>query len=101
MERGLHSGNVSISLVLLLVLKALIGTSQTQGSAIGREPQPAARSSAGSSSEEDGGRVMERGLESVGAPVTGDVTVEDDENGATGEGDESYGESSGNVRSTR
>ncbi|XP_071381856.1 eukaryotic translation initiation factor 2-alpha kinase 3, partial [Centroberyx affinis] len=100
MERGFHFGNVSISLVLLLLLKTLIGTSQTQGSAIGREPQPAARGS-GSTAEEDGGGVMERGLENVGAPVTGDVTVEDDENGATGETDESHGESSRSFSPTR
>ncbi|XP_039994218.1 eukaryotic translation initiation factor 2-alpha kinase 3 [Xiphias gladius] len=103
MERGLHFGNVSISLVLLLLLKAFIGfgTSQAQGSAIGRELRSATRI-AGLTSEEDGARVMERGLENVGAPVSGaDVTVEDDENGSTGEADESYGESNGNVRSTR
>ncbi|XP_040916825.1 eukaryotic translation initiation factor 2-alpha kinase 3 [Toxotes jaculatrix] len=103
MERGLHFGNVSISLVLLLLLKALIGfgTSQAQGSAIGREPQSAARG-AGSTSLEDGARVMERGLENVGAPVIGaDVTVEDDENASAGDADESYGESNGNVRPTR
>ncbi|KAF7643404.1 hypothetical protein LDENG_00239750 [Lucifuga dentata] len=103
MERGLHFGNVSISLVLLLLLKALTGieTSQTQGSAIGGEPQPGTRGSA-SSSEEDGARVMERGLENVGGPVIGgDVIVEDDENGGTGDTDESYGESSGNVHETR
>lgn len=103
MERGLHFGNVSISLVLLLLLKALIGfgTSQAQGSAIGREPQSATRS-AGSTSEEDGARVMERGLENIGAPVIGaDVTVEDDDNGSAGEADESYGESNGNFQPTR
>uniref|UniRef100_A0A8C9ZZL5 Eukaryotic translation initiation factor 2-alpha kinase 3 n=1 Tax=Sander lucioperca TaxID=283035 RepID=A0A8C9ZZL5_SANLU len=98
MERGLHFGNVSISLVLLLLLKALIGfgTSQAQGSAIGREPQSATRGS-GSTSGEDGARVMERGLENVGPPViVADVTVEDDDNGSAGETDESYGESKGN-----
>ncbi|XP_070836009.1 eukaryotic translation initiation factor 2-alpha kinase 3 isoform X1 [Chaetodon trifascialis] len=103
MERGLHFGNVSISLVLLLVLKALIGfgTSQTQGSAIGREPQSVARDS-GSTSEENGAKVMERGLENVGAPmIVADVTVEDDDNGSAGEADDSYGESKGNVRPTR
>ena len=103
MERGLHFGNVSISLVLLLLLKALtgFGTSQTQGSAIGRVSQTAARGS-GATSEEDGARVMERGLENVGSPVIGaDVTVEDDENGSAGEADESNGESNGNVRETR
>ncbi|XP_041828636.1 eukaryotic translation initiation factor 2-alpha kinase 3 [Melanotaenia boesemani] len=105
MERGLHFGNVSISLVLLLLVKALIGfgTSQAQGSAIGREPQSAAISRGSSStSAEDGSRVMQRGLENVGAPVAGtDVTVEDDENGSPGEADESYGESNGSVRPTR
>lgn len=108
MERGLHFGNVSISLVLLLLLKALIGigTSQAQGSAIGREPQSAAAAATnrgpGLTSAEDGARVMERGLENVGSPVIGaDVTVEDDENGSAGEADESYGESNGSVRPTR
>lgn len=100
MERGLHFG---ISLVLLLLLKALIGfgTSQTQGSAIGREPLSATRGS-GSTSGEDGARVMEQGLENLAAPVIyADVTVEDDDNGSTGEADESYGESNGNVQPTR
>lgn len=103
MERGLHFGNVSISLVLLLLLKVLTGfeTSQTQGSAIGREPQSVTRGS-GLTSEEDGARVMQRGLENVGAPViVADVTVEDDDNGSPGEADESYGESNGNVPPTR
>lgn len=103
MERGLHFGNVSISLVLLLLLKALtgFGTTQAQGSAVGREPQSVARGS-GSTSEEDGTRVMERGLENVGSPViVADVTVEDDDNGSTGEADESFGESNGNVQPTR
>ncbi|XP_053192331.1 eukaryotic translation initiation factor 2-alpha kinase 3 isoform X2 [Scomber japonicus] len=100
MERGLHFGNVSISLVLLLLLKALtgFGTSQTQGSAIaGRDLR-----GSGATLEEDGARVMVRGLESVGAPVIGaDVTVEDDENGSAPEAEESSGESHGNVRETR
>lgn len=103
MERGLHFGNVSISLVLLLLLKSLIGfgTLQTQGSAIGREPHSVNRGSS-LTSEEDGARVMERGLENVGAPViVADVTVEDDDNGSAGETDDSHGESSGNVRPTR
>uniref|UniRef100_A0A3B4Z681 Eukaryotic translation initiation factor 2-alpha kinase 3 n=1 Tax=Stegastes partitus TaxID=144197 RepID=A0A3B4Z681_9TELE len=107
MERGLHFGNVSISLVLLLLLKALIGigTSRAQGSAIGREPQTVAAVTnwgPGSTSAEDGARVMERGLENVGSPVIGaDVTVEDDDNGSAGETEESYGESNGSVRPTR
>ncbi|XP_060918747.1 eukaryotic translation initiation factor 2-alpha kinase 3 [Labrus mixtus] len=101
MERGLHFGNVSISLVLLLLLlKALIGfgISQTQGS----EPLSATRGS-GSTSGEDGARViMKLGLENLGAPVLyGDVTVEDDDNGSAGEADESYGESDGNIQPTR
>ncbi|XP_059209287.1 eukaryotic translation initiation factor 2-alpha kinase 3 [Centropristis striata] len=103
MERGLHFGNVSISLVLLLLLKALIGfgTSQAPGSAIGRESQSATRGS-GPTSGEDGARVMERSLENVGSPViVADVTVEDDENGSAGEADESNGESSGNVQPSR
>lgn len=103
MERGLHFGNVSISLVLLLLLKALIGfgTSQAQGSAIGRGPLSVTPGS-GSTSEEDGARVMVRGLDNVGSPViVADVTVEDDDNGSAGEADESYGESNGDVQPTR
>ncbi|KAM3594723.1 uncharacterized protein V6R79_012831 [Siganus canaliculatus] len=106
MERGLHFGNVSISLVLLLLFKALIGfgTSQTPGSAVGREPPSVARGS-GSTSDEDGAIVMERGLENVGAPlIAADVTVEDDDIGSTtttGETEESYGESNGDVQPTR
>ncbi|XP_074516939.1 eukaryotic translation initiation factor 2-alpha kinase 3 [Sebastes fasciatus] len=110
MERGLHFGNVSISLlVLLLLLKALIigsGTSQAQSSATatgstGREPKSVTVSRG--SEEEDGARViMERGLENVGSPVIiADVTVEDDDNGPTGEADEAYGESNGNVQPSR
>lgn len=103
MERGLHFGNVSISLVLLLLLNVLIGfgTSQAQGSAVGREPQSFSRVST-LTSEEDGARVMKRGSEDVDAPVTGaDVTVEDDDNGSPGESDDSYGENNGNVEPSR
>lgn len=92
---------MSISLVLLLLLKALagFGTSQTQGSIIGQEAQSTGSLSA---SVEDGSRVMERGLENVGIPVTGaDVTVEDDENVSAGEADEPYGGSNDNIRPTR
>lgn len=90
MERGLHL--VSISLVLLLFLKTLVGfgTSHTQGSAIVREPQSVTRGSS-LTSEEDGARAMKRGL--------GDVTVEDDDHGSAGEAHETFGESGGNVRS--
>lgn len=99
MERGLHF--VSISLVLLLFLKTLVGfgTSHTQGSAIVREPQSVTRGSS-LTSEEDGARAMKRGLGELGAPViSADVTVEDDDNGSAGEADEAFGESGGNVRS--
>ncbi|XP_013872530.1 eukaryotic translation initiation factor 2-alpha kinase 3 [Austrofundulus limnaeus] len=102
MERRLHFG-VSISLVLLLLLKALtgFGTSQTQGSAVGLKTQSAVRGSL-AASEEDGAGVMERGLENVGTPVTGaDVTVEDDDNGSAGECDEPYRESNEKGRTTR
>lgn len=102
MERGLHFG-VSISLVLLLLLKALtgFGTSQTQGSTVGLKTQSAGRGSL-SASVEDGAGVMERGLENVGTPVTGaDVTVEDDDNGSAGECDEPCRESNENGRPTR
>lgn len=97
MERGLHF--VSFSLVLLLLLKTLVGfgTSHTQGSAVVREPQSVTRGS-GLTSEEDGARVMKRGLGEVGAPViAADVTVEDDDNGSAGEANEAFGESGGNV----
>lgn len=103
MERGFHFGNVSISLVLLLLLKALIGfgTSQAQGSAIGRVPQSTTGGS-GSTAGDDGAGVMKRGLENVGTSVIGaDVTVEDDDNGSAAEADESHGESNGSVRKTR
>lgn len=105
MERGLHFGNVSISLVLLLLLNALIGfgTSQAPGSATGREPQFSTRGSASTSGDEDGARTMERrSLENVGPPViVADVTVEDDDNGSAGETDESFGDSNGNIQPTR
>lgn len=105
MERGLHFGNVSISLVLLLLLNALIGfgTSQAPGSATGREPQFSTRGSASTSGDEDGARAMERrSLENVGPPViVADVTVEDDDNGSAGETDESFGDSNGNIQPTR
>ncbi|KAI4804026.1 hypothetical protein KUCAC02_025671 [Chaenocephalus aceratus] len=104
MERGLHFGNVSISLVLLLLLNALIGfgTSQAPGSATGREPQFSTRGSASTSGDEDGARAMERrSLENVGPPViVADVTVEDDDNGSAGETDESFGDSNGNIQPT-
>ncbi|MGH0151580.1 UNVERIFIED_CONTAM: hypothetical protein FKN15_030364 [Acipenser sinensis] len=90
MEKGLQFGNLSISLVLLLLLKALTGTSHN--SAEGKPGPVAARVETG----EDGASAMERGLENVGAAAAfGDVTVEDDENGAAGEEDDTTAESSG------
>ncbi|XP_068608034.1 eukaryotic translation initiation factor 2-alpha kinase 3 [Brachionichthys hirsutus] len=103
MERGLHFGNVSISLVLLLLLKTItgFGTSQTPSSAIGRELHSAAWGPA-STADGDGASVMELGFENSGAPViAADGTVEDDDNGAAGETEDSYGENSGDVRPTR
>lgn len=87
MEKGLQLGNLSISLVLLLLLKALTGTAQ---SSAGRRAE--ATAALGSETVEDGPDVMERALESVGAPVTGDVTVEDDENGPAEEEDAGGGD---------
>uniref|UniRef100_A0A6Q2XUR9 Eukaryotic translation initiation factor 2-alpha kinase 3 n=1 Tax=Esox lucius TaxID=8010 RepID=A0A6Q2XUR9_ESOLU len=106
MERGFHFGNVSISLVLLLLLRALTGTSPTPSSTVGREPQPAAALESlnpGDDEPDDVG--VERGLESIGGPVpgvTGDVTVEDqDDDSGAAEGEESYGESDGNLKPKR
>lgn len=103
MERGLRL--VSISLVLLLLLKTLVGlgTSHTRGSAVIREPRSVTRGS-GLTSEEDAATAMKRGFGGVSAPViAADVTVEDDDNGSAGEADEAFGESGGksgaNVRS--
>ncbi|KAF3845132.1 hypothetical protein F7725_008295 [Dissostichus mawsoni] len=99
MERGLHFGNVSISLVLLLLLNALIGfgTSQAPGSATGREPQFSTRGSASTSGDEDAEKLGERWP----PVIVADVTVEDDDNGSAGETDESFGDSNGNIQTTR
>ncbi|XP_038160580.1 eukaryotic translation initiation factor 2-alpha kinase 3 [Cyprinodon tularosa] len=102
MERGLHFGSVSISLVLLLLLEALIvpGFTQTQGSAIGLEPRSESRGSTATSGLQEAAEV--RGLENPGSQVSGaDVIVEDDENWSAGEADEPRGEPDGNVRPTR
>ncbi|XP_027857396.1 eukaryotic translation initiation factor 2-alpha kinase 3 [Xiphophorus couchianus] len=108
MERGLHFGSVSITLVLLLLLlllKALIGfgTSEAQGSATGLEPGSDSRGSAATSGEHGPTAAVEDVcMENTGSAVTGaDVTVEDDENWSAGEAEESRGESDGNVRLTR
>ncbi|KAM6961432.1 LOW QUALITY PROTEIN: eukaryotic translation initiation factor 2-alpha kinase 3 [Aplochiton taeniatus] len=99
MEKRFLFGDVSISLVLLLLLKTLTGTSQTRGSTICKEPDHGTMGS--DQSEEYGAEVMQQGLENIGTPVTGDVTVEDYENVATGDSGETFGESEGNIRPTR
>lgn len=94
MERGLHFGNVSISLVLLLLFIGL-DTSQTRSStaAVGEHVR----------AMDHHQQQQQRGWEDGGAPVFGaDVTVEDDENGSAGETDDSYTDSSSsNVQPTR
>uniref|UniRef100_A0A8C7RI10 Eukaryotic translation initiation factor 2-alpha kinase 3 n=1 Tax=Oncorhynchus mykiss TaxID=8022 RepID=A0A8C7RI10_ONCMY len=81
MEREFHFGNVSISLVLMLFLRALTGTSPTLSFTSGREPQTAAALGSHRAGEDGNeGVLVERGLESIGGPlpgVIGDVTVED------------------------
>ncbi|XP_030628507.1 eukaryotic translation initiation factor 2-alpha kinase 3 [Chanos chanos] len=94
MERGFQLGNVGKSLVLLLLLRALTGTSKTH-SLTGRDLETAPTLSP--ETTEDVG-VMERGLESVVAMGIGDVTVEDDENGSAGESEEPSGGSDENVQ---
>lgn len=118
MERGLHFGNVSISLVLLpllllLLLGVLAGPGSSgvlvQGSGFARgEPIESYGRLSALASEGDGARRsgMKRGSEDVDAPpvIGADVTVEDDDNnshsngdGSTGEPDDSYRERNGNV----
>ncbi|XP_030211699.1 eukaryotic translation initiation factor 2-alpha kinase 3 [Gadus morhua] len=107
MERGLLFSQVSVSLVLLLLLgvEAVVGTSRgCPGSTVWREPPSGAPGPGGSSSGDDG--VMERHYGHPGALVTGaggggDVTVEDDENWAATEGDESYADGEETVRQSR
>ncbi|KAK6493654.1 eukaryotic translation initiation factor 2-alpha kinase 3-like isoform X2, partial [Huso huso] len=98
MGKGLRFGNLSISVVLLLLLKALTGTSYNSA-----EGKPgAAAAAAGAEAGEDGGNAMERGLESVWAAAAfGDVTVEDDENAAAEEAGDSTAESSGDGKMKR
>ncbi|XP_076830565.1 LOW QUALITY PROTEIN: eukaryotic translation initiation factor 2-alpha kinase 3 [Brachyhypopomus gauderio] len=89
MERGLRFGDAGISLALLLLLllvfRVVTGISQA-GSVSARDLETApTRASAPAG---DAAGVMARGLESVGARGSGDVTVEDDESGASGEREE-------------
>lgn len=91
MERGFQLGNVGISLVLLLLLRAFTGTSTTQAPI--EDPETT------SDATDDG--VTERALESVTTPSYGDVIVEDDENSANGESDEAAGDSDGSFNHKR
>lgn len=88
MERGFQLGNVGISLVLLLLLRALTGTFASQ-IPIEKDPDT-------TPDRTDDGLMEQRALESVTASGYGDVTVEDDENGANGENDEVPGDNDGN-----
>ncbi|XP_062254166.1 eukaryotic translation initiation factor 2-alpha kinase 3 [Platichthys flesus] len=109
MERGLLSGPVSVSPLLLLLLLLLcpllpLGSSlppppAARGSAVRWEPPP----TPATTPAEHGG--MERALENIGGPGTAaDVVVEDEDTGSTGntgEAEDSYGESNGNIPPTR
>lgn len=107
MERGLHFGNVSISLVLLLLLlKPLVGLSLSQGTTSTNTGATELPSSAG----KHGVRAMDQhqqrercwGEDSCDAPwFAGDVTVEDDDLGSAGEAEDSYADNSSNVQPTR
>ncbi|XP_063040143.1 eukaryotic translation initiation factor 2-alpha kinase 3 [Engraulis encrasicolus] len=88
MERGFQLGNVGISLVLLLLLRALTGTFASQ-IPIEKDPDT-------TPDRTDDGLMEQRALESVTASGYGDVTIEDDENGANGENDEVPGDNDGN-----
>ncbi|XP_072313636.1 eukaryotic translation initiation factor 2-alpha kinase 3 isoform X2 [Eucyclogobius newberryi] len=125
MERGLRFGNVSISLVLLLLLSQALTRVSTSGAA-GTELPSSASSTAG----EHGLRVMEQPQHHIphrqhqqhqqqqqqqqqrkrdswpgdgsGAPAFGpDVTVEDDEVGSAPDTEDSYADNSSNVQPTR
>ncbi|XP_051503647.1 eukaryotic translation initiation factor 2-alpha kinase 3-like [Myxocyprinus asiaticus] len=89
MERGFQFGNVCISLVLLLVLRTLTGTLQSQSLSENLEAVPKPKTEAA-----EDATVMERALDNVGgAPGIGEVTVEDDEYDSTGESEEPSGDS--------
>nr|XP_006629631.1 PREDICTED: eukaryotic translation initiation factor 2-alpha kinase 3 isoform X1 [Lepisosteus oculatus] len=95
MEKGSQLANVSLSLLLLLLLLRAHGP-------VGGQPDTDTAAAAGPQAAEDGPGGMERGLESVGAAsALGDVTVEDDETGGAGEGDESSGETGGDDKLKR
>ncbi|KAK1791557.1 hypothetical protein P4O66_013557, partial [Electrophorus voltai] len=95
MERGLRFENVGISLALLLILRAVTGilhANSVSGSDL--QTAPTLRSEPA-----EDATVMERGLESIG--TFGDVTVEDDDNGSTGESEEPSGNNDANFHQNR
>lgn len=93
MERGFQFGNVCTSLLLLLILRTLTGTLQSQSLS---EREPEALPTPKTEAAEDAA-VMERALENVG----GEVTVEDDEYGSSGDSEEPSGDRDTNFRQRR
>lgn len=94
MERGFQFGNVCISLLLLLVLRTLTATLQSQSlSERELEVAPTPNTEAA-----EHAAVMERPLDNVGF---GEVTVEDDDYGSTGESEEPSGDSDANFHKHR
>ncbi|KAJ0008726.1 hypothetical protein NQD34_016141 [Periophthalmus magnuspinnatus] len=109
METGLRFGNVSISLVLLLLLllKALIGPGTSLSTTAGTQLPSSNTRAAG---EHGVRRAMEQpqqqgrdwAEDDSEAPVFGpDVTVEDDEVGSAGDTEDSYADNSSNLQPTR
>lgn len=98
MERGFQFGNVCISLLLLLVLRTLTATLQTQSLAE-REVEVAPTPNTEAAEH---AAVMERPLDSVGGALgIGEVTVEDDEYVSTGDSEEPSGDTDGNFHKHR
>ncbi|XP_059373825.1 eukaryotic translation initiation factor 2-alpha kinase 3-like isoform X2 [Carassius carassius] len=97
MERGFQFGNVCTSLLLLLVLGTLTVTLQSQSLAE-RELKVAPTPNTDTAEH---AAVMERPLDSGGAPGVGEVTVEDVEYGSTGESEEPSGNSDANFYKQR
>ncbi|XP_016400989.1 eukaryotic translation initiation factor 2-alpha kinase 3-like [Sinocyclocheilus rhinocerous] len=98
MERGFQFGNVCTSLLLLLVLGTLTVTLKSQFLSereLKVAPTP-------NTETPQHAAVMERPRDSVGgAPGIGEVTVEDDEYGSTGESEEPSGDSDANFHKQR
>lgn len=98
MERGFQFGNVCTSLLLLLVLRTLTVTLQSQYLSE-RELEVAPTQNTKTAEH---AAVMERSLDNAGgAPGIGEVTVEDDEYGSTGESEEPSGNSDANFHKQR